>query len=135
MSLITWNERLSVNVAEIDEEHKRFSAMLNDLDEARAKGDEKDVLEGILIDLVAYAATHFRTEEKYFAQVGYPDTENHKREHAAFLKRTAAFLQEFEQGKIELTADVMQFLVQWWQDHILGADKRYSHFFNENGIK
>ena len=135
MALIDWNEDLSVNVAEIDEEHKWFAAMLNDLDEARKKGDEKEILKEILINSITYAATHFRTEEKYFVQYGYPDTENHKREHAAFIRRTAVFLEEFENGKAELTTDVMNFLGQWWQDHILGADKRYSQFFNEKGLK
>jgi len=135
MALINWNESFSVNVREIDEQHKKLAVMLNELDDARKGGDEKAVLKTILVELVAYAATHFRTEEKYFAQFGYPDTQNHKREHASFIKRTAAFIEEFEVGKRELTADVMDFLGEWWGEHILGADKRYSRFFNENGLK
>jgi hemerythrin-like metal-binding protein len=134
MTLINWNESFSVSVREIDEQHKKLADMLNELDQARREGDEKAVLKRILVESVTYATTHFRTEEKYFAQFGYPDTQNHKREHANFLKRTALFIEEFESGKKELTADVMDFLGEWWRDHILGADKRYSRFFNENGL-
>lgn len=135
MPLITWDESFSVNVRELDEEHKRFAAMLNDLNQAMKDGHEKDALESTLVDLIGYAATHFRAEERYFDLFGYPDTENHKKEHADFLKSTAAFIDKFEKGETALTDEVMYFLGKWLVGHILGVDKHYSEFFNEHGLK
>ena len=79
MALVTWNDSLSVNVAEIDQQHRKLIAMINELNDAMKIGKGKDVLGGIVNSLISYTATHFKTEEKYFAQFGYPDTEDHKK--------------------------------------------------------
>jgi hemerythrin len=134
MALINWDDSFSVNIAAIDKEHKMLLAMLNELD-ARNGGVDKDALGSILIRLIEYAATHFRTEEQYFAQFGYPETESHKRDHVVFLQECAVFIEELEEGKTNLTSDVTHFLRNWWKDHVMGTDKKYSQFLNENGLK
>jgi hemerythrin len=93
------------------------------------------VLGKIVSDLVTYTVVHFKAEEKYFAQFRYPDTFNHRIEHVAFVKRVTDFKQGFETGKLPLTVEVMSFLSEWLKKHIMGTDKKYSRFFNENGLK
>ena len=44
MALITWNDTLSVNVEEIDQQHRTLIAMINELNEAMKLGKGKDVL-------------------------------------------------------------------------------------------
>ena len=34
-----------------------------------------------------------------------------------------------------LAIGVMDFLSGWLRGHIMGTDKKYSSFFNENGVK
>ena len=135
MALINWNDSHSVNVAEIDKQHKRLAAMINEMVEAKAGGDGKDALKEILINLIDYAATHFRTEERYFLQFGYPETESHKNEHASFIRKCALFIEEFEKGRVELNTDVVTYLSKWWDAHVLGTDKKYTQCFNENGLR
>lgn len=135
MALITWNDSLSVNVAEIDQQHKKLVALINDLNDAMSVGKGKDILGRIVNDLVVYTATHFKAEEKYFAQFGYPDTFNHRREHVAFVKKVTAFKEGFEKGNLPLTVEVMRFMSDWLKKHIMGTDKKYSQFFNDKGLK
>jgi hemerythrin len=59
MALITWNDSLSVKVAEIDEQHKKLIAMINELNDAMRLGKGKDVLGKIVNGLVTYTTTHF----------------------------------------------------------------------------
>ena len=135
MALITWDDTLSVNVAEIDQQHRELIAMINELNSAMKMGKGKDALGGIVNRLISYATTHFQTEENYFAQFGYPDTEDHKKEHVAFVQKVSSFKEGFEKRELSLTIDVMSFLSDWLKNHIMGTDKKYTRFFNEMGLK
>jgi hemerythrin len=135
MALIQWNDTFSVKVAEIDQQHQKLVSMINELNDAMKQGKGKDALSKIINGLVSYTVTHFNTEEKYFARFGYPETDSHKKEHAAFVKKVSEFKDGFEKGKISLSIEVMNFLSDWLKNHINGTDKKYSQFFNEKGLK
>lgn len=135
MALMNWSDGLSVNVAEIDHQHMQLIAMINELNDAMKIGKGSDSLGKIVNRLIAYTATHFKTEEKYFAQFGYPDTDSHKKEHAAFVQKVSEFKDGFEKKKLTLTIEVMNFLSGWLKNHIMGTDKKYTPFFNGKGLK
>ncbi len=135
MSLIQWNETLSVRVEEIDNQHKRLITYINELNEAMASGKGKEIL-GLLLDgLVKYTQEHFETEEKYFAQFGYPKAAQHIQEHKSLAEKVKSFKENFDKGTIGLSIPVMNFLSSWLTIHIQGSDKDYSAFFNEKGLK
>ena len=134
MALIDWDNGMSVNVAEIDTQHKRLVELINELNEAMRNRTAKDVLKEIIDKLADYAAVHFSTEEGYFDQFGYPKAGPHRREHKAFVKKVADFQKGFEEGQLMLSIDVINFLKDWLLNHIQGVDKQYSAFFNENGL-
>lgn len=135
MSLIEWNDTMSVSVAEIDNQHKKLVAMINELNDAMAKGKGKEAIGKIINELITYATTHFATEEKYFDMFKYPGALVHKKEHADFVKKVGEFQDGFSKGSLSLTIEVMRFLKDWLTKHILGSDKKYGPFFNEKGLK
>jgi hemerythrin len=135
MAIIQWNDTFSVKVAEIDQQHQKLVSMINELNDAMKQGKGKDVLSKIINGLVSYTVTHFNTEEKYFDRFGYPETDSHKKEHVAFVKKVSEFKDGFEKGKTSLSIEVMNFLSDWLKNHIKVTDKKYSQFFNEKGLK
>ena len=135
MAFIKWDDSYSVKVTEIDMQHQKLVAMINELHDAMKDGRGKEVIGKLIIDLIGYTATHFKTEEKYFDQFGYPETDSHKKEHAAFVQKISEFKDGFEKGQLSLTIDVMNFLMDWLLKHIKGADMQYSRFFNSKGLK
>jgi hemerythrin-like metal-binding protein len=135
MPLVYWDESFSVNVAEIDAQHQTLFDLINKLYEAMKKGLGKEVLPKIIDELFNYVEKHFSTEEKYFDRFGYQETESHKLEHYNFLKKVSEFKKSYENGEIALTIDVITFLQNWLVTHIKVVDKKYSKFFNENGLK
>jgi len=135
MPLIKWNDSFSVNIVEIDLQHQKLVSLINDLNQAMLQGMGKVALTNILNELVAYTVNHFGTEEKYFAQYKYPDSDSHKKEHLAFVEKVASFKKDFDSGKLGLSIEVMQFLSDWLQNHIKGTDKKYGPFFNTKGLK
>lgn len=134
MALITWDNSFSVNVAEIDAQHQKLIAMINELHDAMKQGKGKDVSGTIINRMFNYTATHFKTEERYFDRFGYPETDVHKQEHAAFVQKVSDFKDGFEQGKLGVSVEIMSYLSNWLQNHIKKSDKQYSRFFNENGL-
>jgi len=134
MSLIKWNDKMSVKVEEIDIQHKKLVDLLNALHEAMLNRQSKEALGKIISELVNYAAVHFKTEEKYFDQFGYPETEEHKKEHKDFVEKVLDFQKGYEEGRLMLSMDILNFLKDWLYNHIMGSDQKYSNFFNRHGL-
>ena len=134
MAILTWDESYSVNVRELDQQHKKLFDMLNKLLEAMKEGKGKEVVGSILRDMESYTILHFRAEEKYMKQYEYPGYEEQKNQHEKYVAKIASFKEDLKSGKITLTMEVMQFLRDWLSNHIQKIDKRYSTFFNEKGL-
>jgi hemerythrin len=135
MALINWNDNLSVNVSEIDKQHQHLIKLINDLDDAMKQGKGKAILGKIVGGLMDYTGFHFSAEEKYFAQFGYSEADDHIKEHRVFVEKVADFKKKLDAGSIGLSTDVMNFISDWLKKHIQGTDKKYGPFFNEHGLK
>jgi hemerythrin len=135
MGFIKWDDSLSVNVAEIDQQHQKLILMINELHGAMKLGKGKDVLGKIVNGLIGYTTIHFKTEEDYFRQFGYPQADSHKKEHIVFVGKVSEFKDGFEKGKLSLSIEILNFLSDWLQNHIKGTDKKYSQFFNGKGLQ
>jgi hemerythrin-like metal-binding protein len=135
MDLFQWDDSLKVNVSEIDGQHRKLVALINNLNDSMKQGKGKEVMGGIIGELVAYAGSHFATEERYFEKFKYPAAASHKREHADFVKKVSEFKSGFDSGRLSVTIEVMSFLKDWLKGHIQGTDKKYGPFFNANGLK
>jgi hemerythrin len=131
MALVVWDESLSVQIDEIDAEHQRLIKMLNDLDQAMRKQQGREVVDAIIDGLIDYAKIHFRNEETYFERYGYPDAEAHKQEHASFIVQAFQFKRDYDQGKLMLSIEILDFLIDWLREHIKGSDQRYAEFLRQ----
>lgn len=135
MALFNWDNSFSVGINVIDHQHQKLIAMINDLNDAMRQGKGKEVTGQIIKGLVNYTITHFGLEERYFVKFGYPDAEDHIRKHKAFVQKVTEFQDGFENGKLGLNIELMNFLKGWLTKHIKGTDKKYIDFFHENGLK
>jgi len=134
MSLMTWKEEYSVKVAQIDQQHKKLIDLINQLDNAMSQGRGKEVLGKILNELVGYCGNHFKLEEQLMQANGYPDFAEHKDKHDKMTAKVLSLKSEVATGKRLISLDVMKFLEQWLDKHILGTDKKYAPFLNARGI-
>jgi hemerythrin-like metal-binding protein len=82
----------------------------------------------ILDDLVAYAKTHFATEERLMTTHTYPGYLIHKKEHDNLTQQVVSLHQDFKEGKPVITVALMSFLKDWLGKHIKGTDQKYSPF-------
>ena len=134
MSHIAWDEKYSVNIEVIDEQHKKIIDVLGRLFDEMGKKKTPEVLEKILGQMVRYAEEHFAAEEIFMKQYAFPGYEEHRKEHEAFRAKVAAFQKDFLAGKESLSVNVIRFLSDWLDHHIMEVDKKYGPYLNEKGI-
>ncbi len=135
MPLIKWNDSFNVNIEIIDKQHQLLVKMINDLYDAMVKKQDRETLGKLLKQLGVYAAMHFAREEHYFEMLNYPDIKAHLKEHDYFEDKIAAFEEDFETGRQNLSLDIMKFLATWLLEHIKKRDQKYSAFLRSHGIE
>ena len=135
MTIIQWNDKYSVNIAEVDEQHKKLIGLLNRLADAMCVGKGRDMVGGVLAEVLDYTVYHFSTEERLFQQYDYPGYQEHKRQHDDLTAKAKTFKEDFEGGKWMITIDVLNFLSNWLNDHILREDKKYAPYLKSKGVQ
>ncbi len=133
--LIEWSKKYSVDVQEIDEQHKKLIEIINDLFAAFKKGKARLILREILDKMMQYADYHFKTEEELLNQCHYAELEKHKKQHDEFIKKVNKFYNDYKGGKISVTYDVINFLRDWILQHIKKSDKNYMQCMKDAGIR
>lgn len=134
MPIFDWEPEFSVNIKIIDEQHKKLVETINMLHDAMKEGKGDDVLADIFNRLAEYTTTHFATEEHFMLAFSYPDYTIHKREHDFCFAKVSEFKRSFDKKEIGLSTELITFLIDWLHEHLLHMDKKYSKFFNENGL-
>jgi hemerythrin len=125
MALLDWNSGLSVEVSEMDAEHKQLIKLVNELNDAMKSGKSKEEMGRVFNELARYTQNHFASEERYMQKVGYPHFAEHKAEHEALLKQVGDFKADYDAGKAMISIKLMGFLRDWVRNHIQKTDKKY----------
>lgn len=118
MKTLTWDESLSVEVAEIDEDHRRLVELFNLLSGALSEAAEPSLVDALLEELICCTAWHFSHEERLMLQTNYPERESHTKEHQELIAR----VRELQQSRETLQAEDVDFLEQWLTGHIFASD-------------
>jgi hemerythrin len=131
MPFAEWSDEFSVGVEEIDREHKRLLALLNDLHDAVQAGSAHEVLGKVMDELLLYVSYHFAHEEELFLRTNYPGFERHRLQHRALTITVKEIYEDFQQSDSEaLPSQVLQFLKNWLCEHIMGSDRAFGVYYN-----
>jgi hemerythrin-like metal-binding protein len=128
MAFLTWTDNLSVEIPKIDEQHKKLVELVNTLHDAMRAGHGKDILGKVLAELIDYTGYHFKTEEEAFARFGYPQADEHKKQHDALVKTALDLKGKMDSGEMMVTVETLNYLSGWVTNHIMKEDKLYTPF-------
>jgi len=134
MAALTWKDEYSVKIAEVDAQHKKLIGLIGELDQAMAKRQGKEVVGSVLDKLISYTVTHFTYEENLMRANNFPGYQEHKDKHEKMTAKVLDLQRQQQQGKLTISLEVMDFLKNWLQKHILGTDMQYSAFLNDQGV-
>ena len=134
MGFIKWSDNYSISIAEVDEQHEKLIGLVNKLYDAMQVGQGRNVLGAVLTELINYTVYHFNTEERLFRMYDYPGYEVHKQLHDDLTKKAKKLKASYDQGNALITIDVLKFLSNWLNVHILEEDKSFGPFLNSKGV-
>ena len=125
---IEWSETYSVGIPQIDEEHMRLIHLINAFNEARFKGESKQILAKTFDNLIAYSLEHFRNEENLLKDYKYPKIEDHISAHRKLMETVL----DLNKDKTYLFPNtISDFLRHWLIDHIMKCDKEYQQYLGK----
>ena len=87
--------------------------------------------------LEEYAVVHFQTEEGIMIDNEYPFVEQHRKEHATFIKyflHLKEILQDKSEDRIYLTFRIQLFLGDWIINHTAKTDRHLGNYLRRRGV-
>lgn len=135
MPLIVWNDRMSVGVKLLDNDHKKLVLLVNRLHDGVMAGYARPELESIFGKLVEFTRLHFSHEERLLAKTGYQGWVAHRQEHDQLLNQLMELQAHFSSGaEGAKDQDVMNRLRIWLFKHTQGADQVFVSHLKAKGV-
>jgi hemerythrin len=126
--MIKWKDEYSLGVEQIDEQHRKLFEIAGrayDFLKDEFSIDKYDQVVAILEELKDYAVYHFETEEGYMKSIGYRKFLSHKVVHDDFIQKVKdTNLNKVDENPEQYLLEVLNFIVNWIDGHILGMDKK-----------
>jgi len=136
--MFEWRDEFSANIPVIDKQHQRLfelGARLYDLISLRDDFDHYDEIVEIIRELKDYTIYHFGFEEELMERYGYEDLEAHKEEHQMFIDKINEIDYEaIDADQTGAIMDMLMFVANWIENHILKMDLKYKELFQEKGV-
>jgi len=128
---IVWGHVLSVEVDEIDEDHRKLVKIFNILNHAVTEGESQEYLAAVLKELVNCTVWHFSHEERLMLKYGYDGIEEHKAAHQQLIDSALELQQKILQADKTMADDDIEFLERWLTEHILTDDMRLGAYLSQ----
>jgi len=125
LPLIEWNDAFSVGIQKIDEQHKKFFSITNLLFDSMRGAQDREVIGSVLKELQQYVVYHFKAEESLMKMYNYPNMNAHKQEHDGAIHIVNKLVLDYERGIHTVDIELLKFLSDWIQSHILQVDRKY----------
>lgn len=135
MPLFHWSEKYQLKIYSIDNQHLQLFQIMNYLHESIASEKGMSEINQLVTELLKYTINHLQFEEGLLAEYAYPELINHKNEHASFTEKIVKYDIELKMnGKID-AVELLAFMIDWLQNHILETDFKYKDFLIAQGAK
>lgn len=157
-AFLEWTDKLILGVSEMDEQHLGMLTVLQRLAEvAQLKLGAADCpspsplstgmpikdadvpveidpcILHLLEELVQLTREHFKSEEAFMSEQGYPGLHEHRREHTMLSAELKLFVRDITQGAAVLDQKTLCSLKQWLIVHIVESDKEFADYLNQGG--
>jgi hemerythrin-like metal-binding protein len=130
----TWKDAYNTGVKFIDEQHQYFFNVVHTLKENLNEGVCRDSASKIFFSLAHYAEHFLIQEEIYLKDYHLPSIQEHKELHKEFIKRVIQFQGDYEKDIHHTCQNMLEYLEEWFDSHILRYDKEAIKYLKEKGL-
>lgn len=134
MTLFSWDSKYSVNIGEIDRQHRKLFDLFNELYVAMQEGHGCEVTSRVLASVIDYTHYHFDYEENLLRQHGYSGHKAHCAEHTKLKEQANSLVRKLQGGHRDVSMATLKFLCDWLNNHILGSDREFAPFLIGKGL-
>jgi len=120
-------ELLATGDEVIDREHRTLMELLDKVRLISQSTDQNVEIMRALTAMYLYAKDHFFDEEGLMERLGYPEREQHMRQHKEFLEKTHALTDACLEGTLRFD-QLADFLTEWLARHVEEEDARIMRF-------
>ena len=92
-----WSDEFSVNIEEVDEQHRTLVGLVNDLHVAIREHRGKTASRKVLDRLAEYTRTHFMLEESLMRLTRYPGFDVHRQQHEDLIAQVQSLQYKLDQ--------------------------------------
>ncbi len=128
MKDLVWDNTLSVQIQEIDEDHRRLVDLFNLLCHSVVEGETPNYIQALMDELINCTIWHFSHEERLMLKHGYEGLAEHRKEHRELIDSIKALQRRSLQESKPFSSKDIKFLEQWLTGHILGADMELGEY-------
>lgn len=129
-----WNTRYNTGIHVIDGQHQELFALMDRLRKAVQEGATREVVDGLLSELIRCSEHHFATEEAFMTKYGYPDLTQHMADHASMLTSLHELRAKFQESPSALALMVPTFMEGWLKHHISDGDFGFVTFLKARNL-
>jgi hemerythrin len=141
---VMWQDEMSVGNVKVDNDHKYLISIINTIEAGMDCDVSCEALSAYVSQLFDYSYKHFQREEKYQAEIDYPERNGHKKEHADLMEQIKQIHDDFQNsaydtdssGACELkTPHLVHFLREWLMTHFSNEDVKMKKYFTASKLK
>ena len=132
INFIEWDLEYSVDVPEIDRQHKELMNLLNDaIHHSSGNPMEERAYFNKRIEVsINFIIKHFEMEEQFLSKTKYEKYNEHKMEHKKILEEIQNKKEEIQSNELEVDLKNMtEYLKEWLINHIKEYDKKAKEYF------
>ncbi|MHC1752685.1 bacteriohemerythrin [Humidesulfovibrio sp.] len=133
MPIAIWDASFSIGVPEIDAQHQRLMALVNEVEAAILEHHGAEIAAKALRTLCDYAVEHFAAEEALMDMDSYADYDKHMGAHMDGTTKALEFLQAVGEDKPVDMQAFLAYLSQWVREHIMEMDQGLGRHLRATG--
>lgn len=133
---VTWKEEFSVGLTTVDDQHKRFLVIINELGDFIENHTFKENGNRIYFSLIHFADTYLMKEKMLVNSIENIDYSYFREKHSKFIKKLQHFKDEYNTSASEqLCVELYQYLIELYPEYISHYTPSLVNILKEHNVK
>jgi len=132
--MIQWDDKYSVGISIIDDEHKNLIDIINMAIVSKKQNYNSEKAKELLNEMVEYKNKQFTIEDTGMLKFNFSEYQLHRNELLNFMDSTIESYKDLAMDNYSFINETLEFSKKWFVNHIQETDKKYINSINESGL-